>query len=97
MTKLKNAVLKKEDLKFGETIEAKTVSEIKLKDWPPERSRAVIDCMESFGFIPQFITIAKVKGKTSMFNVCGMRKSKLDLKAVDQSKLGSKKEKPVGK
>ena len=97
MTKLKNAVLKKEDLKFGETIEAKTVSEIKLKDWPPERSRVVIDCVESFGFMPQFITIAKVKGKTSMFNVCGMRKSKLDLKAVDKTKLGSKKEGQVTK
>lgn len=91
MTKLKPAIVKRSDLKLGETIETKTVSEIKLKNFPPDRSMVTIDCMEQFGFLPQYIVVAKTPGRNNTINISAMRKVMLDLKKAADAKLGGKK------
>ncbi len=90
MKKFKNAVVKQSDLKLGEIIEAKSIRDIpKLKDFPKDRGMVIVDCMEYFGFLPQFIVVNKVKGKSNAITISGMRKTKVDLKA-GVKKLGGK-------
>lgn len=92
MKKIKQAILTKDSLKLGETIQAKTVSEIKLKD-QVGRDVVTLDCMEHFGYLPQYLVIAKVRGRNNCFNVSGMIKTKLDLKKAAAAKLGGSKAK----
>lgn len=92
MKKFKQAVVKQSDLKVGEIIESKSIRDIpKLMDFPKERGMVLIDCMEYFGFLPQYISINKVNGKSNAIFVSGMRKVKMNLKKVEDSKLGGLK------
>lgn len=92
MKKFKSAEIKKSDLKPGEIIEARSINDIpKLKDFPMDRNMVMIDCMEYFGFLPEFIAIVKQKGKSNAIFVSGMRKTVIDLKTTKLKKLGGKR------